>query len=465
MRFFRFTGRTPLRLAQVLLLGLVGCAAAQTPDFVAGELIELNDNGGWCWFQDERAIVDGDLLIVGTVADDSGADGAARKGDIDLSILDLMTGELARVVLHAGLQDDDHNAPALLKLADGRYLAVYGKHGGDRLMRWRVSSEAGDPTRWQPEQQLDVGAAYTYQNLFRLAAEDGRIYNFHRGVGFNPNYALSDDDGRSFRYGGRLLAWQAVDNRLGGAGRPYLRYASDDREAVHFLSTEDHPRNFDNSIFHGYLRGGQLYDSHGKVVAALSGTRDAAAGPTAYTKVFQGSADDVAWTVDLELDAAGLPVAIFSVQHGAGAVRSDRSAGGETIHYYYARFDSSRWQVSFLAHAGSRLYSPEVDYSGLAAIDPDAPETVYISTDADPRTGTALISRADGLRHYEIYRGQTNNQGRTWSWTAITADSSADNIRPTVPRRDHGRTALLWMRGSYTTYRDFDTRLVGILID
>jgi len=31
-------------------------------------LIEFNDDGGWCWFEDERAIVAGGKLILGTIA-------------------------------------------------------------------------------------------------------------------------------------------------------------------------------------------------------------------------------------------------------------------------------------------------------------------------------------------------------------------------------------------------------------
>jgi hypothetical protein len=434
-------------------------------DLVAGTLIELNDNAGWCWFQDERAIVDGHWLLAGTVADDSGTDGAARKGNVELSILNLETLVTHRVVLHRNMEDDDHDAPALLKLPDGRYVAIYGKHGSDSLMRWRVSREPDQPTRWQDEQQLDVGAAYTYQNLHTMRSEHNRLYNFHRGYGFNPNYVVSDDAGRSFRYGGRLLAWAPdTSSRLSGAGRPYVRYASNGTDAVHFLTTEDHPRNFDNSIYHGFLLEGQLRDSSGTPIAPLSTGRDAAAGPTDFTRVFQGDANNVAWTVDLELDTRGLPVAVFSVQHGDGAVADDPEAGGETIHFYYARFDGTRWHVAFMAYAGSRLYAPEGDYCGLAAIDPDRPEVVYISTNADPRTGAPLLSAADGRRHYEIFRGQTGDSGRSWQWTAITANSSEENLRPNVPRWNTGSTALLWLRGSYRSYRDYDTRLVCLLL-
>lgn len=426
--------------------------------------IVLNDNAGWCWFQDPRVIVDGDTLIASTVADESGPGGEARKGNVELAVLDLKTLNSERVVLHANLEDDDHNAAALLVLPDGRYLAAYGKHNTDRLMRWRISKEPGNAIDWRPEQTVDAGARYTYQNLFRFDENNGRIYNFHRGFKFNPNYLISDDNGESFTYGGRLLAWDTdKTNGLGGGGRPYLRYATDHQNTLHFITTEDHPRNYDNSIYHGYIRSNGIYQSNGERVADLSTTREGNANPTDLTLVYKGGPDNVAWTVDLELDAKGLPVALISVQHGDSGVARDRNAGGEDLRYVYARFDGKQWQAHPLAYAGSRLYAAENDYSGLGAIDPDNTDIVYISTNADPRTGEPLISSADGKRHYEIFKGVTSDGGKTWRWDAITENSAFDNLRPSVPDWDGG-TALLWLQGTYRTYRDYDTKLVGLIL-
>ena len=35
--------------------------------------ITLNDDGAWSWFQDERAIVDGDWLLAGSAAAQTGS--------------------------------------------------------------------------------------------------------------------------------------------------------------------------------------------------------------------------------------------------------------------------------------------------------------------------------------------------------------------------------------------------------
>ena len=52
---------TGIRLLRTItMMALVRLFAfSQTPkDVVNGNLLQFNDNGFWCWFQDERAVVD-----------------------------------------------------------------------------------------------------------------------------------------------------------------------------------------------------------------------------------------------------------------------------------------------------------------------------------------------------------------------------------------------------------------------
>jgi hypothetical protein len=137
--------------------------------------------------------------------------------------------------------------------------------------------------------------------------------------------------------------------------------------------------------------------------------------------------------------------------------------GGDDIRYRYARWDGSAWRDYALAYAGRRLYSGEDDYSGLVAIDPRDVNTVFISTNSNPTTGAALVSAADGARHYEIFRGTTTNGGQSWQWTPVTRDSRIDNLRPIVPRPGPGgRRALIWLRGTYRSYTDYQQELVAV---
>ena len=76
-----------------------------------------------------------------------------------------------------------------------------------------------------------------------------------------------------------------------------------------------------------------------------------------------------------------------------------------------------------------------------------------------------LVSRADGQRHRELYRGTTADFGATWQWEPITANSDADNLRPIVPKWTDPRTALVWMRGTYkNNHGEWTTKVVATIL-
>ncbi len=427
------------QMAVLVMLAADVCAA--------GKITIFNDNGGWCWYQDERVIVHEGRLIIGSVANRAGTDGEDRWGNVEVTVYDLAGGRPLRAsVLHEHLQDDDHDVPSLLVRADGRILAAYSRHGNDPLMRCRVSERPGEATSWQPERQEERGAGVTYSNLFRLAAENGgrgRIYNFYRGEGWNPNLLVSDDDGDTWSYAGRLVAFQ---------GRPYVKYASNNRDRIHFLTTEGHPLEYKKtSLYHGVIRKGGVYRSDGRLVRSL---KDGPVAPEELTRIYAGDPNHAAWTIDLHLDAAGRPFTVYSVQ-----MNQDPNDN----RYRYARWDGTAWHDFEAAHAGTWLCPGQIHYTGLASLDPQDPNLLYISTDADPVTGRPLISRSDGKRHYELFRGATRDGGAHWTWEPVTHDSQADNLRPIVPIHEGKQTILLWLRGTYMMYTNYDLDIVGII--
>ena len=90
---------------------------------------------------------------------------------------------------------------------------------------------------------------------------------------------------------------------------------------------------------------------------------------------------------------------------------------------------------------------------------------MVVSTDVHPETGVPLISAADGQQHHELFEGITTDGGATWHWTTITADSTVDNLRPIIPVWDSDQRVLLWLRGVYTKYTDYDLDVVAIITD
>ena len=154
-------------------------------DLVKGNLIQFNDNGLWCWYQDERAVVDinNGKLIIGSDAYGGGVGGSPRNGAIEAVIFDLQTGMSTRYEL-AKMGCDDHNAPGFIIRPDGKYLTMYSAHYDAYKNRYRIF----DGDTWSPEQAYDwttrpEGTDYTiaYNNIYYLSAED-RMYDFQEQI-------------------------------------------------------------------------------------------------------------------------------------------------------------------------------------------------------------------------------------------------------------------------------------------
>jgi hypothetical protein len=428
---------------------LDGASGNQTP------FIVLSDDGGWCWFESPRAIIVNNKLIVGSVA--SGYLDASRQGDIEAIVHDLSSETTNIVELHDRLELDDHDSPAFLSRPDGRLLTLYSKHGAENDFYYRISHPK-EPLQWGAEQTFAPTAAtnLTYSNMFRLSAENDRIYDFYRGLDATakPSFAYSNDLGQSWISGNIVI--NATTSSL---QRPYVRYVSNDRDTVHLVYTDGHPRDINNSLYHIYYQNGMLHHSDGTVVRSLT---QGLAEPNEGTLIFQGDADNVAWVSDVVLDSAERPVTAYSVQVGSAGLPA--GSGGDDIRYRYARWDGASWHDYPLAFAGTRLYAAEDDYSGLVVIDPIDPTLVYFSTNADPASGAALISTEDNARHYEIFRGKTTDGGQTWQFTAITQNSSVDNLRPIMASGgDAGIKILLWLRGQYHTYTNYAQQVVAAI--
>lgn len=431
----------------------------------------INDNGGWCWFQDERALVDPATgrLLVGSVASGGGTDGEGRAGDIDLTVTDLETGASDVVVLHAGLESDDHDNPALWRRADGRWLAVYSRHKSDELTRWRISETADAAGAWGPEQAFSwtplfgadepaprgtAGRGVTYQNVHAL---DGVLYCFVRAINDDPCYLVSHDDGDSWDFGGRLLTRPKI-----GYVNGYARYASgthqgaDDR--IDLIITEHHPRDVATSIWHGYLAEGSLHRADGAVVGPLGrGLDDETPRAEDLTRVFangtvvDGQTMTHCWTTDLRRAADGTLVALLTARvddpHGVDLPYRVHDPVPHALLRGVLR-PGGTWEVRTVADMGTHLVPHETDYTGLASIDPDDLDALYVSTPLDPRDGSAWA-------HHEIVHGRTHDDGASWVWTPVTADSAVDAFRPIAVPGDPSRSVLTWYRGSMTSSQDY----------
>jgi hypothetical protein len=451
--------------------GAAGTPACTTPPagpVPTSSIIQFNDNGAWCWYQDERALVDtkANKLIIGSVAS-----GGSRNGYIEAVIYDLATKKSTLYTVSTSIKDniDDHNAPALVIRPDGKYVAMYSTHRVDCITRTSIF----DGTKWGTEYKFDwtsLGCPWagadtnlvTYDNVWYMGTS---LYDGVRSVGTDNAFLSSSDDGATFSYYGRLM-----DTKQVGYVAGYYKYWGNNTDRIDFVGTEAHPRDDDNSLWHGYIQGGKVYNSSGTVIDTSlqdsSSTTTNSKDISAYTPVFKtGSmAGGVKlcrmWDHDIVRYADG-SIAILG-QGRADTCDSTPTGSDPDKRMIYSRWDGTSWKTTYLVHGGPKLYQTssddEQDYIGLAALVPDDPTTIYISTTYDPTTDTTKA----GAKH-EIWRGTTCDNGATFKWTPVTQNSTKDNLRPIVPKWDASHTALLWLQGTYSSAQTYSLAIVGTI--
>ena len=421
------------------LLVTLACILTGSLSLEAGPVIQtLARDGAWTWFNDERAVLAGNNLLVGYVR---------RDGRVCVTAYDLAKRRGEESELSSWKKSDDHNNPALLLRTDGRLMAFYSTHGVKPFWNYRVTETPANrlPLAWGPERAVDLSAfklnrGVTYNNAFQLSAEPDRIYNFVRGIQWNPTLNLSEDGGQTWQPPVQVIRWP---------DRPYVKYASNGRDRIDLAYTEGSPVSASNSIYHVYLRGGMLFRTDGTPVAKLGETTPIE--PSQGTVVYRFGAvypNANTWIWDIVLDRKQTPVIVHLVRISPSDHR-----------YFYATYDRElkAWTSREAARGGGCLNPPkEPSYSGGIVLDPQSPSRIYVSTPLDPRNGRPT-------EHREIYTGTTRDAGRTWKWKAVTENSAADNLRPYVVRSIRNKHCVLWFRGSYRAYTDFETEIVGVL--
>ena len=186
----------------------------------------------------------------------------------------------------------------------------------------------------------------------------------------------------------------------------YPKYASNGVDRIYFTTTETHPRNYNNSVYSGYIENGQTFDMLGNVIDSDIFDNGTAAGGsgfvpdvTDFTVVQQadplGEGHNRLWTVDMNLDAEGDPMALYISRWNPDGSTSDGSTTNpidHRLHFAHWNDQTNQWETNEVARMGNRLYRgtdvSEQDYTGNAALVPGDPSTIYISTPYDPRDAT-----------------------------------------------------------------------------
>jgi hypothetical protein len=381
------------------------------------------------------------------------ASGGGRNARMEITHWDLGSNTGTLHHLDTMAYTDDHDVAAIVKRPGGGYAAMWAGHNDDCNSYYSVYQNGSWSTHgtfaWPTGCPTSSGKSITYANTWYLGDQ---LISYVRSIDTSPHYLYSNDDGASWQLGGRLTSTPQVGYVAG-----YYKYWGNNTDRLDFFGTEAHPRDNDNSLYHGYIQNGQIYDSTGNPVDNDFTDTNAQDVPN-YSTVFQtgtqvnGVTLEHMWNADLVRYDDGTVAAI-----GTGRVAGSGSDDPDKRLLYF-RFDGSSWTTTYLAKAGTKLYSSEQDYTGLGALHPDNPNVIYISTAFDPSTDQGEFS---GKK--EIWKGVTCDGGATFDWEPVTANSTMDNLRPVVPKWDSSHTALLWLRGTYTSAQSYNFQVVGTI--
>lgn len=401
------------------------------------------NDGAWLWFNDQNIIVEKDVIYIGS--EDS--KGHSR---VDLYQFSGKINMTTGYPLSTWTAKDDHNYPALLKLKNGDLLATYSRNPSRKLY-YRIAKILADKSKqkqlnWGPEMSIDLNNGMSYNNSMLLSGENNRIFNWYSIFTGSAAIITSDDQGKSWS---KDFSYMRVGKNHSS---PYLKYATDGKERVDILYTDGHPRNeAQNNIYHIYYRKGQFFQSDGTLIKSLDSARVNPIDPAKGTKIYDGSQQGPGWVWDIEYDQHKNPVAVY--------ISSADFAEGNDLRYRYAKWNAvkEQWQERQIAYAGNHLYVPENHFAGGITIDPENINVVYISSNVDPYTGKATQNG-----RYQIFRGETQNDGANWTWEQLSFDINQDNLRPIVPKNHQAKICVLWFSGQYQSSLKFKTKVVGI---
>jgi len=107
-----------------------------------------------------------------------------------------------------------------------------------------------------------------------------------------------------------------------------------------------------------------------------------------------------------------------------------------------------------------QILVPVVNKGRFSKLSPDHQRAIMAAAE---ETGTWFVDRQEKNGYDDIEKMKRDN-GATFKWTPVTANSTKDNIRPVVPKWDARHTALLWMQGKYGTAQSYTEAIVGIIL-
>lgn len=371
-------------------------------------------DSAWSWYMDPRVLTTSDATYFSSVR---------NTGDVQVTSVDHGTARLRHAIVQPDFEADDHNAPSLSELEDGRIVAFWNAHGLVPA-HYRTTVRAGDVTTFGPAVELSGSGleheGTTYTSIIQLPGADEQYHLFTR---------RSSDDAWVMSTSDDLLTWSPavrLFEHVDPDSYPYAKFVGTGRDTIHMVfsdttaSAEEH-----SSLHHVSLSDGVFRRSDGspirslEAVAGAGGVPPRPIEPSRATRIHDGrGGDGRARPYDIALDD-GDPVVVFTT--------GNRWTGQWTYRWMRRRGD---------AWTGSTLLRSTTEPGGIALRHDDPSRAVLV------RDGAV-----------EEYR--TDDDGD--SWTRRTLAAPGANRTPATPWSSDGSggpVSAAWLHGPYEGFRD-----------
>ena len=397
------------------------------------------------WWVNERAIVgDNGLTYIAYMTD---------MGEIHIKELDAKCSKtpsrdfrLSRLNCNYA---DEHNAPSICILSDGRIMVAYTGHASNGRLTYRITERPYDIFSFGKEKCVIYSGDVTYAQLFENT-ERKELWLFTRVSAVNWEFTFSKDGGETFEAPKRFLS--SDDGGLFYFNvRKMLITGRNGAFEQWFFALYGHPRiSGDHTIRSGIFRA--------------DGTLTKTDGTPLPVSLYDGSLIDLGTldtvyaapegaTVRLLENAPTLPLRV-----GFAPFRLNEP---DTAFYHSATFRDGKWQISEpICSAGEFLTTGMIDGSqtylgGMAYYYGVGEAGLHPNDPAPTCTNRIYIARFDGeARVVESYL--STDLGKTYrheqTLRRIPKELGIKTWRPIVPLHAQDNLPVYWQEGVYTAH-------------
>ena len=305
---------------------------------------------------------------------------------------------------------DDHNAPSLIVLPDGKIKIFYSVHDVNSAFFTKTSEFSEDISSWTSTTDISDGVSTIYNYPCPFYFSTGSMILFYRrGSAISGNWHIktSSDDGETWTSSSTIVDFNSTG--------VYLTPTVSDDDQIHvaineYLSSSPYRRDIYYMKSDDYGQSWKKADNSNIEIPASSSSLD-----LVYDSLSATRPHDI-------ISISGSPHIIFS----------NNVTGCE---YRYAKFSSGSWMTYQVVTSEVLYGSSPYYYTGGALFLPTSASTVFLSKK---------------YSHFEIEKWETEDDGETWSLAEeITNNSSVDNFRPKIVNNFNEELRLVWCSGRY----------------